>query len=192
MSGVTEEWGPTMMLWASLTFTAFVVLITSSRLYDEWNCDKKQGDLNLSFITSNPDDYSDVCARVKYSVSVGVVSTAVPILWILGSQFFKGGKYCSLMEMVLSWLLFIMWIFAITYTTFSSNAPAKGIGNLYFFTWASFVVTVYMAMMSGKNWWMSGGETTTPEKAEETKPELKEGDVEGQVKFEGASNEETA
>jgi len=111
------------------------------------NCDKDQ-----------IDELDDICKRTKLAVSVGLISGVVGLAWALLGRFMdKCGKLTKLVDLVVTWLIFVMWIFGIIYICFGGEkAAAPDIGNLYFFTWGSFALSVAMAMKSLKA--MLGGE----------------------------------
>lgn len=47
---------------------------------------------------------------------------------------------------ICGFILLIIWVFGIIFVTFGdpSTSPGANVGNLYFFTWGSFLVAVYV------------------------------------------------
>jgi len=128
--------GAQVFSWAGLAMTSFIVMVSSVRQYDEWNCDSDN---------NSPDDQ---CKRVKLGISIGLISGVIGGVWAFLGRWMKG-KFADMLDTFLSWFLFVVWIFGIIYITFGGEkAPARFLGNLYFFTWASFSLSVFMAMKS--------------------------------------------
>ena len=149
--------------WGSITMTSFVVLVSASRQYDSWDCDQSDSDVD------------DQCKRTKLAVSVGVISGFIGLVWALLGCFVakKWSKFAKILELGLTWFIFILWIFAIIYVTFGGDQRAvRTLGNLYFFTWASFFLSAAMAMTALKNVFTSGDEDEAVH--EEGEPAVKE------------------
>jgi hypothetical protein len=51
-------------------------------------------------------------------------------------------------EVMLGLVMFTVWIFGVGFITFGSNSPAMDVGNLYFFTWASFVSSLLILLQA--------------------------------------------
>ena len=156
--------GPQVYAWAGLTMTSFVVLVTASRQYDDWYCDK--------------DDLvqDDQCKRTSLAVGVGVISGLVGLVWaFLGSILArKCNKIAVMLDFLLAWFIFVLWIFAIIYVTFGGQqAAARALGNLYFFTWASFCLSTSMAMQSIKGLFNRNQESADGDAHEEEEQEVK-------------------
>lgn len=130
--------GNQVFSWAGLAMTSFVVMVTAARQFDSWGCDQ---DLD-----------SVGCKSTKLAVSVGVISGVVGLAWaFLGRFMEKNSKISKMLDVLVTWFIFVMWIFGIIYINFGGvKAAAPEIGNLYFFTWASFALSVSMAMKSLK------------------------------------------
>jgi len=148
--------GYQVVSWANLAMTSFVVMVSASRLFEDLNCD------NTTSLTE------DRCKRTKLAVSVGVISAIVSLVYaFLGRFMEKGGKFKKMLYVLVTWVVFVLWIFGIIYICFGGvKAAAPNLGNLYFFTWGSFALSVSMAMKSLKL--LMGGEDT--EEAEEEAP----------------------
>jgi hypothetical protein len=139
--------GTQIYSWAGLCLTSFVVMVSGIRQFDDLNCDKDQPS----------DELDNVCKRTKLAVSVGLISAVVGAAWALLGRFMdKCGKLTKITDLLVTWIVFVLWIFAVIYVCFGSDKAAKVIGNLYFFTWGSFALSVAMAMKSLKM--MLGGE----------------------------------
>jgi len=155
--------GDQVVSWGALALTSFVAMVAAIRQYQDWNCDQDD----------SPDDQ---CKRTKLAISVGVISGCIGLGWAFLSRWMKG-KFGTLIDLVLAWLVFVMWIFGIIYITFGGDkAAARNLNNLYFFTWLSFALSVMMAMRSltdffGKEEEDTGDEATMEHKEDVHAPE---------------------
>jgi hypothetical protein len=102
-------------------------------------------------------------------MSIGLVSGIIALFWM-----FLGARLPAMVDVILGWLMLVAWVFAIGYITFGDeeDVPARNIGNLYFATWASFILSCLLASDSLQSLLRSkcggdGGETTTDKAAAE-------------------------
>jgi len=142
--------GVQVFSWAGLAMTSFVTMVAAVRQFDDLSCDNDyEGVLD------------DKCKRTKLGISVGLISGCIGLAWSFLGRCMKG-KLGTMLDLVLTWLVFVMWIFGIIYVAFGGNkAAAPYMGNFYFFTWFSFALSVTMAMTSLKK--MMGAEEDAEE-----------------------------
>jgi hypothetical protein len=122
----------TQISWVSLCMTSFIVMVSASRFY-----------IAECFSFSRE---SSMCRRTAYGISLGVISIIISVLWAASSLCRSTQSAIELVESISSIILCIMWTFGVAYITFGSSAPAASVGNLYFFTWGSFVISALLAM----------------------------------------------
>jgi hypothetical protein len=91
-----------------------------------------------------------------------VVSGIIALIWMI-----LGARLPAIADVILSWLMLVAWVFAIGYITFGDeeDVPARNIGNLYFATWAGFILACLLASDSLRSLFIAisggdGGETT--------------------------------
>jgi len=146
------------VLWVVLVATSLIVMSSAVRLWKHRDCE------NLE--TTN-------CRRLEYSFSLGVISGVVAFCWLL-----IGARLPVLADAILSLLMLVLWCLAVAYTTFGDASPAYTLGNLYFSTWLSFIISCRLiaagiqnviASMKGEE----GGESAN-DAAEEGAPKDKE------------------
>jgi hypothetical protein len=80
------------------------------------------------------------CRRTKFAISVGVLGFFIPFVMLAVARF---SAFTVLIETVVSLVLLILWCFGVGYITFGLS-PGHAIGNLYFASWISFVVSVLL------------------------------------------------
>jgi hypothetical protein len=98
-------------------------------------------------------------------MSIGVVSGCIASIWMV-----CGARLPGIVDVILGWCMLVAWVFAIGYITFGDeeDVPARNIGNLYFATWAGFILSCLLASDSLRSLFLSacggdGGETSTEE-----------------------------
>jgi len=112
--------------WALLLGTSLVVMTVSSDIYNR-NCDEGK---NKAF-----------CKRTALGISVGVIGTLFSLL-IVALKMSVGAAPFLLETALCSSLLFLFLIEVIFVT--DDGAPGAPLGNLYYFSWASLFLTVFV------------------------------------------------
>ena len=104
------------------------------------------------------------CKNLRISVSFGVIVAALALIMMVAVRLFKEKQKLKLIvEGVTSWIVVILYAVAVAYTT-SPNAPGAVIGNLYYFTWFSFIITI-MLLLDCCSEFRLGGEAPAAEAA---------------------------
>lgn len=93
-------------MWAGLCMASFVLFVSAVRIYQTVGC----SDLGLAF-----------CKRTKFAVALGVISAVLSLIWL-----FVGACLAPIFDMIMSTLLFIAWIFGISFITFGGDDRAPG------------------------------------------------------------------
>jgi uncharacterized protein (DUF486 family) len=105
-----------------------------------------------SYDCGNPDSVlhsSSFCARTRVAIAFGTVSiiastacaVAVHRAWLSTTT-----------ELASSTLLFLFWCLGVAYVTFGFAAPGSRIGNLFFSTWVSFILSMIIFVSSFQAW----------------------------------------
>jgi hypothetical protein len=136
------------------------------RLYKSRNCNGDDDD----FFGGSFTEQDAFCNRTIFAISIGVVSGCVSFIWMI-----FGARLPALADVIMGWLMLTGWVFAILNITFGDEgeAPARNIGNLYFATWAGFIISCLLASSNLRAMFVTAGsegnegEITT----EEVKPE---------------------
>ena len=110
-------------------------LVSSGTLLDDLTCD------------GATHDEAKRCTRTKYAISIGAITAIISFIWVIASQFVDHGMRRGV-DMVLTWIFIPLWTAGISVVTFGGEkAPAATwLGNLYFFTWGSFLLCLFMAI----------------------------------------------
>jgi hypothetical protein len=117
---------PKSARWYGLCASSLVVMGASVRLFKAADCGNSNGSLEL-------------CKRTKFSISAGTIGFFLALIMTYLTQ--KG--LAIIMETVATMFLLALWCFGVGYITFGS-APGAQIGNLYFATWISFIICVFL------------------------------------------------
>jgi len=86
------------------------------------------------------------------------------------------GQLTNMIELGVSVVLGIMYIFGVAFITFG-NGSGVGIGNIYFSTWAGFVVSLMLASASFKEF--TANKAATQEAQANAAPAPTKADIEG-------------
>lgn len=114
--------------WYGLIATSLVVLGSSIRVLQAFRC------------SSNVMAKSPVCRQTKYAISAGVIGT---VFALLATFCLARGSFSRKSDWYSSIIMVIIWSFGLGFITFGEG-PGQNIGNLYFATWGSFILSVLL------------------------------------------------
>lgn len=128
VAGELRNRSPRLSLWSAHLATAIVVMGSSANFYDS-SCGLGN---------------NEKCGRAVYGIVYGAMAT-------LGSVAIVGLKIATskapfLAETLVSFVLVVLCAFGVAFIT-SQRGPGAELGNLYYFTWASFL-TSFMLLAS--------------------------------------------
>lgn len=111
--------------WFALMTTSIIVMGSSADIYNR-NCEFA--------VDLKPQPF---CSRTVFAITTGTIATIASLLIIVG----KLSQYATpfLLEVLLSAVLFILYIFELFYAT-RADGPGSPLGNLYYFSWISFLL----------------------------------------------------
>lgn len=130
--------------WFGLAAASLVVLFASVRIYrnDNIQCGGPVTTYQNEETGMEEETLAgtELCKRTKLGIALGVLT----FISSLGFSFGAGlVPFAGLVELGLSAVLLIMWVFGVGFITFGGNlSPGTHIGNLYFSTWISFGLVV--------------------------------------------------
>jgi len=116
--------------WAGLLAASLVVMGAAANIYD--------ADCNVEPMYQT----QKFCNRTAFAIASGCLGTVSSLL-VVGLKIATASAPFKL-EAVLSVLIFIINAFAVAYTT-SSYGPGAPLGNLYYFSWGSFVASFFLS-----------------------------------------------
>jgi len=122
--------------WYALCATSLIVMSIASRTFHLTDC-KNAKAYKVDGFTIDP---TGACKRVKFGISIGVVSGVLAL--IMGSV---SHLLPVILESIVAIAMMVLWCFGVGFVTFGSKAPAASVGNFYFSTWASFIITLFLA-----------------------------------------------
>lgn len=158
MSGGSLDVGktpPKVALWLLFTASSFVVLGASSKLHDTLDCKNSS---------------SDTCNRNKFAISIGAIGGVVGLVVLCMA---KRNMIPKMFEMIVGVTVLILYGFGVAFITFGDGSGTQ-VGNLYYFTWISFVTTMVLAFGTFGEFWGGRKSGESEAAAEETKPEIEE------------------
>lgn len=131
--------------WYGITASSLVVLGSCVRTLRAAQC-------NLS---QEFDDEVKFCRRTKLGISMGVIGF---ILAAGMTALIQKMKFTVIAEFGITTFQLTLWCFAVGYITFGAS-PGATIGNLYFSTWISFILSVFLFAQSFRDY-VAGREQT--------------------------------
>lgn len=114
--------------WFALVASSIIVMGASIRVFKAFDC-------TLEVMKKAP-----TCKQTKFSISAGVIGTCASVLNTLFQANFGVVREH---EWAGSIVMLIIWSFGLGFVTFGEG-PGHSIGNLYFATWASFVLSILL------------------------------------------------
>lgn len=112
--------------WSALLVTSLIVMGTSADIYNR-NCDVPDDDKPQPF-----------CSRTILAVVVGLIGVLFALAMVVMKIAY--GQVPFLTEVSLTLSLFVQYLAEIAYVT-DIDGPGSPLGNLYYFSWASFLLT---------------------------------------------------
>jgi hypothetical protein len=132
---------PKLARWIALTASSLVVMGSAVRIFTE-----------DSYDCGNPDSVlhsSSFCRRTRVAIAFGTVSIVASMLCAVAVH---RALLSTTMELVSSSLVFVFWCFGVASVTFGFAAPGSRIGNLFFSTWISFLLSMISFGSSFQAW----------------------------------------
>jgi hypothetical protein len=147
-----------LTLWAGMLACALVVMGSSANVFDKFCSPQVETDA--------------FCKRTKYGISVGVISTIFALAVVGFKMMTTVAPF--MMEAGMAVFLAIMNGFGVAFIT-SAKGPGSPIGNLYYFTWFSFLCSLMLVAGCYEDYTASTG---VVENVDENDLEMKEnGDI---------------
>jgi hypothetical protein len=135
---------PKLSRCIALTASSLVVMGSAVRIFSE-----------EAYDCGNPDSVlhsSSFCSRTRVAIAFGTVSIFASTLCAVALH---RAWLSTAMELASSSLLFLFWCIGVAYVTFGFAAPGSRIGNLFFSTWISFILSMVSFGSSFQAWYDS-------------------------------------
>lgn len=136
VAGTVNRRTDRLQWWAALLAASIIVMGSAAQVHSsDCQADRDNGE---------SDSY---CRKTKWAIAAGTLSMAFCAL-VISTKVFKYTATAAatpfMLEVGVSFFLTIFNAFAVGYTT-SADAPGSSIGNLYYFSWAMFLLAVVLA-----------------------------------------------
>ncbi|KAL7580590.1 hypothetical protein ACA910_003711 [Epithemia clementina (nom. ined.)] len=126
--------------WAGLLAATMVVMGSSARIFNK-DCHGTGAVDSTGNEIVFPEAY---CTRTKFAISIGAIGVFFSLVVVAVKLFFSSAIPFTL-EFATSSLLTVLNVFGVAYIT-SNSGPGRAIGNLYYFTWISFILAAVIAV----------------------------------------------
>jgi len=124
----TKAMSPKDVKLVSLLVTSIVVIASAGQF--------KAGTCNTS---------SSMCKRNDYAIAVGSFGAVIPVISMV---LVKVEKMTALIDLCLSSVIFLLYIFAVGFVTFGSGPASRTVSNLYLSIWIGFLLCLFLAIGS--------------------------------------------
>jgi len=114
--------------WYALIATSLIVMGSSVRVFLAFPC------------SSQAMAKSPICRQTEFAISAGVIGT---LFAMVATLCMAKGNFSQLLDWCSSIVMAIIWCFGLGFITFGSG-PGHNIGNLYFATWGSFILSILL------------------------------------------------
>ena len=141
--------GRRFMYWAFLCATSLIAMSAAAGTYRDVEC-------------KDSSEYA-YCQNLNISISFGVVVAALALGMMVALRLLKENLKL-IAEGVASVVAVVLYAVSVAYTT-APNAPGAYIGNLYYSTWFSFIISVVLLLDCFRET-RFGGEATSVEVAD--------------------------
>jgi hypothetical protein len=126
LAGEIKNRAARLTTWSGLLACQLVVMGSSANIFDK-DCSQSESDA--------------FCARTKYGISLGAIGTILALGVVAMKMVTAIAPF--VVEGCLAIVLCIMNGFGVTFLT-SAQGPGSPIGNLYYFTWLSFISSIVL------------------------------------------------
>jgi hypothetical protein len=123
--------------WYGLVAASVVVMAGSTRVYQAFECD-------LEVMKLAP-----TCSDSRYAIAASVIGTVTALILTLTSCLTS--NIARQMEGVGAALMVLIWSVGLGFITFGEG-PGRSIGNLFFATWAAFVISCLIVAEMYQDW----------------------------------------
>jgi len=134
IEGEIQSRSARLNLWAALLSTAIVVMASSAQIFA----------VSCAIPNAQRQSFANgtYCMRALYGTCIGACAVFLALLII--SLKFCLSKMPLILETISAYLLAPAWIIGVCFIT-SNSGPGSGLGNLYYFTWLSFLLSFMLA-----------------------------------------------
>lgn len=147
--------------WFALVASTLIVLGCSVRTYKAASCSDPEGD-------SDSNTTTEYCKRCKLAISLGVIGFAIST--IMTTLLLLKQQLTAFSEFAINTVFLILWCFGVSYITFGAS-PGSTIGNLYFSTWITFLMSVFSFAVSFREFVSSRQQAATNNDNEQEPPQ---------------------
>lgn len=131
--------------WVFLCATSLIAMSSSAGIYRSSDCYDAVG--------------SSSCKKLKISVAFGAIVAGLALIMMVTARILREKESLKLIvEGVTAVIAVVLYALSVAYTT-APGAPGALIGNLYYFTWFSFVISVMLLLDCFREFRIGGEET---------------------------------
>jgi hypothetical protein len=153
--------------WSAFLAAALIVMGSASRTL--------KNDCNVEFYIARSARY---CSRTKFAIVVGVLGVVFAIAIVAMKILAMSAPL--MMEFGFAVFLAILNAFAVAFVT-AAEGPGSAVGNLYYFSWASFLLSAVLSAQCYGEW--SGHDETAPGGDEAHNNNMENGNTTEQNKY---------
>lgn len=154
---MTSNVSPKNTKWGALLATCVVIVASAADIHDDAKCTNRD---------------NQFCNRNAYGIALGVIGIVFPLLVLLMNYM---GKLTTMIEFGVSFIMIVMTTCGVAFLTFGSGSATQ-MSNLYFATWISFGISVFLSSQCFREFMESRSGAETDEAVDVEKGEEKKGE----------------
>lgn len=160
VAGTLQSRSSRLQLWAGFLAASLIVMGASANIFGQ---DCTNGNELIAGET--------YCRRTKFSISIGVIGTVFALIVVILKIVTSRAPF--MLESFFSVSLMFLFAFGVAYTT-SQKGPGAPLGNLYYFTWISFLCTFMLTASIFEDYQTakSGGSTREQDDDQDTRGDI--------------------
>lgn len=140
LESALENSGKRFMDWAILCVSSFVVMSSAAGHRRDANCPSGSG---LQYYAG---DVANYCQSVNMSIAFGIIVAVLALAMMTSAHLLKRNLRLKLMSEGVSSLIATLFYAILTAYSTSPGRAGSAIGNLYYFTWISFIVSAMLLL----------------------------------------------
>lgn len=117
--------------WLCLFISSMITMTAALRMFrDNQDCSQKE---------------NEICSELRMGIALSIVSAAIASVILIFAFFVTNKNLSGVLLLVASILILALWVVLVVFLTFK-NGPGSKVGTLFFGTWISCILALFLAV----------------------------------------------